>query len=355
MCYNQTWVQYFKNCQANFIFTIFFNPTIIVVVVQKGVRNMVGKSVSALFRVSYWLICMALITALSGCAPQIPKSMSGEDLQTCDENAWEDDPLPYNYNDLINKHPYLAFPGDVDLWSPLTGSIIPFGEPVVIKFDQPPATSGVLFRQYQVIVSSFTGQILERLGSNYAVIGMSSFNTQVTWKPNKSGKYIIQVFLRNLETLDWLENNPSWYSEELANPLGTYIHTGPFSVAHVCIQIDVPKAGDDIIIQPGTVAPVQNVTFQVPTITKTLTRTPTATATFTFTPVTPTFTTTFTFTPLKPTFTSTRTPTHIPPTVVPPTPVVVCAGMDQRTCELHLDVCKWTVPPTGGPGYCEDK
>lgn len=109
-------------------------------------------------RVMYWLVCMVVIGAVIGCTPKLPVGMSGEDIYTCDENAWEDEEPIDNYELYLDTRPYLAPPGDVDLWSPLTGSILPYGEPVVIKFDQPPATDGVLFRNYRVIVSSITGE-----------------------------------------------------------------------------------------------------------------------------------------------------------------------------------------------------
>jgi hypothetical protein len=306
---------------------------------------MAGKLVSFPFKVGYWLIGIALIAALAGCAPKIPPGMSGEDLQTCDDNAWEDEPLPYNYANLIAAHPFLAFPGDVDLWAPANGSLLPYGEPVPIKFDQPGATDGVLFRNYRVIVTSITGKILDRVGGEWAVVSMSSFNVQVTWTPPASGIYIIHVFIRNLETLDWLEGNPAWYSEELANPLGTYIHTGPFSVAHVCVQVDVPKAGEFSVQKPGTVVPVQGITVQVPTRTLTLTHTTTLIPSATL-PLTPTLAPTFT--PTFPPKLPTKTPTLVRPTDVPPTAVPACSTyLIDRDC-LANDGCVWERQPTGG-------
>lgn len=294
-------------------------------------------------RVVYWLICMAVISALVGCAPKLPPGMSAEDLQTCDDNAWEDEELSASYESLIDTRPYLALPGDVDLWSPLTGSILPFGEPVVIKFDQPIATDGVLFRNYRVIVTSITGGNMEWVGSEWAVVDMSSFNLQVTWMPPGSGKYIIHVFIRNLETLDWLLGNPVNYSAELSNTLGTYLHYGPFSVAHVCVQIDVPKAGDVVPPQPGTVMPVQNITVLVPTATSTSTQRPSATRS-------PTSTATSTLTP--------RPPTRVPPTstTVPPPPAVICSSfITDLDCRAHDDVCQWAPPPIGGDPVCRDQ
>jgi len=308
---------------------------------------MSGRSKLIPGRVVVWLICMTVIAALMGCTPKLPPSMSAEDLQTCDDYAWKDEALVDNYDTLIGTHPYLALSGDVDLWSPLNGSILPYGEPVVIKFDQPPATPGVLFRNYRVIVTSLTRTNLEYVGDQYAVVGMSSFSLQVTWTPPGSGKYIINVFLRNLETLDWLLDNPANYSEELSNTLGTYLHYGPFSAAHVCVQIDVPKAGDIVPQQPGTVVPMKNVTITVPTATRTATHRPTVTKTPTFIP-----SPTSTFT-LKP---PTRIPdTPIPDTPIPPTAVVSCSiYTDERSCWAN-DACKWEQPPTGGPGVCVNK
>lgn len=167
--------------------------------------------------------------------------------------------------------------------------------------------------------------------------------------PPGSGKYIIHVFIRNLETLDYLLGNPVNYSEELAHT-DSYINTGPFSAAHVCVQIDVPHAGQIVPQQPGTIGPVQNVTLSLPSATRTATLRPSTTRTPTLTPTHTIATSTFTRVP----------PTHVPPTPIPPTDippseVVSCSSYsDERACVAN-DACKWESPPIGGPKSCINK
>ena len=328
---------------------------------------MSGRPFSFPGRVGYWLICLAVIGALTGCGPKLTPSMSDEDLQTCDDSTakmkqWSDVSMPSS-----NAQPYLVTPGEVDITSPLYGSILPYGKQVVIKFKQPPANAGVLYRNYRILVTSITGSNLDRVGDQYAVVTQPPTDFQVTWTPPGSGKYILVVLIRNLETIAFLGGNTEAMGEQLQLKLSMMedfdIHYGPFSLAYVCVKIDVPKAGEAIPPQPGTIMPLQNVTNLAPTITRTATLLPTITKTFTFTPFIPTATSTFTSTPFIPTFTSTFTsipptrvpPTDIPPTDIPSTPAVICSNFtDERSCVAN-DACRWEIPPTGGPGVCKDK
>jgi hypothetical protein len=109
-------------------------------VVQKGVGNMSGRPFFILGRMVNFLICMAVISALTGCGPKISPSMSPEDLQTCDDTAAtikQDFTFPVSAYEVKSK-PYLVTPGEAEISSPLYGSIIPYGEPVNISFNQPP-------------------------------------------------------------------------------------------------------------------------------------------------------------------------------------------------------------------------
>ncbi len=322
-----------------------------------------------IFRIFSCLVCIALSCTLLGCNKKLPQGMSEADLQTCDDTAAQ---LKQNYD--ITKspppaHPELIQPGESEITSPLYGSILPYGEPVVINFTQPPATPGVTYRHYKVIVTSIKGMFdfLDWAGNQYAVVTPADTNFQVSWTPPGSGKYIVYVEFQNIKadvSMGYID--PGELSKELE--LQNYgnedftVYNGPYSMAYSCIQIDVPKVKDINNSQPGTMMPLQNITNVFPTITQTFTFTPlppTATATSTFTP---TNTSTFTPKPLPPTFTFTFTPkppTPKPPTPKPPTDVPTSAPScgdygDARTCEAH-DGCTWVTPPTGGPGSCKSK
>lgn len=304
-------------------------------------------------RLGYWLICLAVIIVLAGCAPKIPDMMTGEDLQQCDDTAAA---IKKQVTFLVSPYeakyyPWMITPPEAGINAPLTGAILPYGEAVNISFTQPAPDPNIINRVLNVYVSPISSvsmtEIKHSLWSFYGGGVPSDYpDFTYSWTPASSGKFVLLVFFRNLKNG--------------GDPEGLPRHDfGPPSVAYVCVKIDNPKAG---VIQPvGSVqvVPLQNITLP-PTETYTATSFTSTTLTPTLTPsLTPTFTSTFTytFTPLIPTFTKTFTPK--PPTLVPPsdtpTEVVTCTGLSERDCTLHEDVCKWEIPPTGGPGSCKPK
>ena len=119
----------------------------------------------------YLLISLAFISALAGCAPKIPTDiMSAEDLQTCDDSAVKmgnssDVSMPSS-----TAQPYLVKPSPVDITSPISGKILPYTQSVIIKFKQPSADAGVLYRNYRVIVTPLSGSPYTFVGNQYAVV-----------------------------------------------------------------------------------------------------------------------------------------------------------------------------------------
>lgn len=320
---------------------------------------MCKKVILLLGKVGHWIFYIAVIGALVGCTPKLPHVMSEEDLQTCDDTA-----AIMNQNSDITKsvptlHPNLVQPSVAEVSSPLSGSILPYGEPVIINFKLPPANTGVIYRHYRITVNSITGLWpIDWVGDQFSVVSPSPTDLQETWTPPGSGKFIIYIWIRNIETeSQYMGFSPETLGEELLlqsqMSSNIDIYTGPYSLAHVCVQIDNPKEGDIIVVEPGTIAPLETIATIEPTFTKTLTFTqtiPTFTATFTPTLTMPTFTSTFTLTPLKPTFTSTFTPTP-----QKPKPVVNCSKYsDASSCKAN-HACIWKIPPTGGPGSCVSK
>lgn len=313
---------------------------------------MSGRPFSFPGNLVYVLILIALISALAGCAPNIPNNMmSPEDLQTCDDLGAK---MRKGYSEVSepssHTKPYQVTPGEVNITSPEYGSILPYGTPLVIKFTQPPADAGVLYRNYRVIVTTLTNSPYYWPGNTYAVVTQPPNDIQVTWTPPGSGKYLIMVLLANLETIEMLNGNTDYMSEQLAAKSMMMedfdIDSGAFSTAFTCIQVALPTAGGAKTVGPVTMMPLQNITLP-PTETRTATLTPTGTFTLTFTP---SLTATFTPTLLPP---KTKTPTSTP-TNVPPTPVVDCSQYDERTCPLHFDVCYWE-PGSTMPGVCKPK
>lgn len=311
---------------------------------------MPGRPFFIFGRVVNFLISMAVISALTGCAPKISPSMSPEDLQTCDDTAATiKENLSFPVSPYEAKYvPYMVTPGEAEITSPLYGSIIPYGEPVNISFTQPPPDPNVSFRILKVFVTPINTVNLSKL--NIPMFSLSGKvpstypNFGINWTPGSSGKFIILVMFWNLK----YGGNPEGFPR---------IDFGPPSLAYECVKIDVPKAGGAKTLQPVTMMPLENITLP-PTITHTVTLFPTSTYTLTFTP---TFTSTFT--PFIPTFTSTFTPkpptpvppTPVRPTAIPPTTVVDCSAFtEQRPCESN-NACKWVTPPSGGPGSCVNK
>jgi len=251
-----------------------------------------------------WLICILITGMLIGCTPKILPSMSPEDLQTCDETAasnigWTDPSKPSS-----TAQPYLVRPGQVDITSPNTGSILPNGKSVVINFTQPTANAGVLYRNYRVLVTSLTGTNLDWIGDQYAVVTQPPNNFQVTWNAPKPGKYVIYVLIRNLETIPEIGGNTAYMGEQLEKKMMMTeefdIHYGPFSMAYTCVKIESPSLASQ---QPGEILPLQNNSDLVPTITSTFTQTVTLISTNTSTPTLIS--------------TNTSTPTFVPPTFKP--------------------------------------
>lgn len=324
-------------------------------------------------RVVYYLICIAVVGALLGCTPKIPKGMSDEDLQTCDDTVAK---MKQDYD--VTKpppasHPELVQPGVTEIAAPLSAGILPYGEPVVIDFNLPSADNGVLYRHYRVLVTSIKGMFtyLDRVGNQYAVVNQNPTDLQLTWTPPGSGKYIVLVYMRNVGTdasLGVIDTGEIGNQLELQIAMAEEftVYTGPYSVAYACIQIDIPKASEFNSSQPGTVVPLQKITDLIPTITKTFTFTPTLTSTSTPKPFTPTITFTATRKPFIPSFTPTftlRPPTDVPPTAIRPTdippttppPAFDCSTLTtQRYCEARNDVCWWEASPTGS-GVCKNK
>ena len=291
-------------------------------------------------RVGYWLMCMAVISALAGCSPKITPSMSDEDLQTCDNTAAtikENVTFPVSPYDLKYK-PFMTTPGEAVITSPLSGGVFPF-EPLSISFTQPPPDPNISFRILKVYVTPIDtislSQLYHPLISSNGVVASSYQNTiEYHWTPESSGKFIILVFFRNLKN----GGNPDGLPK---------IDFGPPSLAHVCVKIDVLKAGDVMALspQPGTIMPLLIPTNLVPSFTptytpsSTLTRTPTLTSS-------PTATSTFTLIP------PTRIPpTRIPPTSIPPTAIPNCSAYTEKdVCERNG--CSWNQGPSGA-GVCK--
>ena len=130
-------------------------------------------------KMGYWLICIAVIGGLMGCTPKVPKAMSEEDLQTCDDSA----ALMKQNSDITKpvpvSHPNLVQPGEAEIDSPLSASILPYGEPVAIKFNLPPADAGVKFRNYRIIVTTLTGKWpIDWVGDQFAVVSSPASGLQ---------------------------------------------------------------------------------------------------------------------------------------------------------------------------------
>ena len=300
-------------------------------------------------RVLYLLICTAVIFTMKGCGPTPVAQMSSKDLQTCDDRAAKIiTALDDHFVSEIVPHISLR-PGIAEITSPVNGSVLPFG-PMVIAFKQPPVDSGVDYRRnLQVRVGQIYSIDLPYVGDPYAVVLTYPTELEIPWTPPGSGKYILVVLYRNLETT----------GEDITNLVmegqleDEMIAHGPYSLAYVCVQIDPPKAAGAQSLQPVTMMPLGNIPLP-PTITRTVTPWPTITRTPTFTP---TETATSTFTRVPPTR---KPPTPVPPTPVPPTPVpptevvVNCSAFGDETSCNASRMCTWVIAPTGG-GSCVNR
>lgn len=288
-------------------------------------------------RVGYWLIFLVVTLAMVGCAPKIPEAMSTEDLQQCDDTTETiKTQIALSASPYEQKYvPHMVTPPPATINAPLTGVVLPFGEVVKIKFNQPAPDPNVSSRVLKVYVSPINSvsltEVLHPLFSFYGGGVPADFQAfEYSWTPGSSGKFIVMVLLRNLRNGGDPKGLPR-------------IDYGPPSMAYVCVKIKPPQAGDMQTVAPGDVNPVQDITL--PTITRTVTITPTSTFTLTFTP----------------TLTETLTPTFIPPVIITPTFTLTattstsCNSIkDKAICESN-NKCKWDQPVIGGPGSCIKK
>jgi hypothetical protein len=312
------------------------------------------------------LIFITFITALTGCTQNIPTDfMSDEDLQTCDASVALMNTWHQMTTGSAKAEAYLVKPGEAVIKDPLSGIILPFTNQVDITFTQPPANTGVSYRHYRVVVYSIDGKNPQYVDDQYNVTAQPPNELHVTWTPPGSGKYLVAVFIRNLETVDGLFGSTAQMSLQLEaaehNMQTWTINYGPYSLAYACVQIDIPSGKDvKTNLQIGTVGNIQNITVELPTksntftLTPTLTKTVTRTATFTDTP---TLLPSFTSTHLIPSFTSTAT--KKPPTIEPPTdtpePEVNCSvNTTERDC-VEINACHWVTNPASGAGSCEPR
>jgi hypothetical protein len=313
---------------------------------------MFGRPVFKPGRVVYWLICMAVTGALTGCAPKLALGMSPEDLQTCDDTAATikgQFNFPVSANEA-KSFPWLVTPGEAGITSPAYADIFPYGEPVEILFTQAPPDPNVSDRVLKVFVTPIdTVNLTELPIAMFSILGKvpSSYqNIGVNWTPGSSGKFIILVLSWNLKNGGYPKGSPK-------------IDFGPPSLAYVCVKIDPVKVVGANTLQVVTKMPLENITLP-PTNTQTVTPWPTITNTFTFTPFIPTLTATFTPKPPTPVPPTPVPPTPVPPTPVPPTPVrptaipptaVVDCSAYRTADECTINACTWVEERTGG-GSC---
>jgi len=299
---------------------------------------MAGRKIPGFGKILLLPLCLIFIGALMGCAPKIPSVMTPEDLQTCDDTVAQIRAQVTFPVSPVQKLalPYLATPGEAQITAPLNGIVLPFG-PVNISFSEPPDPS-INYHGMWIYVTPIDSINLSEVFLFNHIYPTSMLNFNGSWTPTASGKFIILVLFRNFRP----GGNPN------GGPPGDF---GPGSVGYACVWIKPPKVDD--VIPVGTIM-LQTLPI-IPTMTQMLTASPTliSSPTFTLSPTivsSPTFTMTFT-----------KMPTRIPPTstftLKPPSPTdtqVTCSGLSQRDCALN-SACKWTQPPTGGPGYCENK
>lgn len=293
-------------------------------------------------RLVYWLICIAVILGLAGCAPKIPEMMTDDELQQCVDTASAIQQniffaaTPYD----LKYKPWMVTPPLAEISSPFTGEVLPYGQAVKVAFSQPAPDPNVDFRRMGVYVSpTSTIQFTEVKHPLYSLSGMAKATIPdfvYSWVPGSSGNFIVMVIF--------------WNMRNGGNPKGIpSLDYGPPSMAYACVKVKPPQAGAVQPVVPVEVIPLDVITG--PTVTATLIPSNTATVPPTFTPtLTPTFTPTFTatFKLMLPTFTKTFTPTTVPQ--------VNCSSYQTKDdCDAHYDVCEWYQPSPVASGTCINK
>lgn len=307
---------------------------------------MAGRKTLGSGRFLLFPLCLVIIGVLAACGTGA--SLSASDLQTCADTVakvrqqvtWAVQPYQLNY------YPFWATPGDAQIISPFNGTVWEFGQQIDIEVKQPALDPGVQEHSIHIYVMpidsvSFNDMVWGGPIKPFGFLYMPwpkqpEFTRQ--WMPNKSGKFVIIVLYRNFK----IGGDP------FGGPPYNY---GPASVGYSCIRILPIKAGVNVvepIIQPAIQEFPTREASPTNTSSPTFTSSPTGTPTPTLT-LTPTFTKTILVLPTRISPTWTFTPKPPTQTLVPS-----CSGLSERECALNSS-CKWTIPPTGGPGYCEAK
>ena len=291
---------------------------------------MLGKYPDIKYQIVCVLSACAILFGLTSCSPK-----PDEDLVKCAQTA----EILRNSPILIPQLPYGEYPEEPPLPpvidDPADGSLVEDSRQIVFHMqeDSPGAHlmggADVIYGGYLAIanVDDPENALFERW------VEGSTDPVKYQWMPHSTGVYVIMALA------EW----------EYHSFVGTW-QDGNYSDTFVCVKVTgvLPSA---LQVQPELVGPPIPVLI-TPSITATNTAITTNTATPTTSPfptltLTPTQTSTLIPPRLTPTSTSTFTPE-------PPPPASCSAYPDQRSCEAHNE-CKWVVPPTGGPGSCQNK